>query len=136
MTPYFYPAQVFRETVKVAYDVGKKLAEQGSALYEHQTVGKSIICCTDGQPADYMKKTNSGIVVKPRDYETLAKVKIYSKNNLKIVKKLGKNGRKYVETIFSVEKVGLEMKSFLRARHCKACREEKNMLLSSIRTST
>lgn len=32
------------------------------------------MCCGEEQPAEYVKETNSGIVVQPRDYEKLVEV--------------------------------------------------------------
>jgi glycosyltransferase involved in cell wall biosynthesis len=81
-----------------------------SKLYEYQAVGKPVICCAEGQPAEYVKETGSGVVVKPGDYEALAKAVLYLKNNPDLAKKLGKNGRKYVKKEASIEAVGLGMK--------------------------
>jgi glycosyltransferase involved in cell wall biosynthesis len=70
-------------------------------------VGKPIICCADGQPAEYVKETRSGVVVKPGDYEALAKAVVYLKNNS--ARELGDSGRHYVEENLSIEKIGKEM---------------------------
>jgi len=86
-----------------------------SKLYEYQAIGKPIICCAEGSPAEYIKETNSGIVVKPGDYKALAKAILYLKNNPALAKKLGENGRKYVEDSLSIEKIGLQMKRTFRA---------------------
>jgi len=80
-----------------------------SKLYEYQAVGKPIICCADGQPAEYVKETRSGIVVKPGDYEALAKAVLYLKNSSDLAKELGASGRRYIEDNLSIEKVGKEM---------------------------
>jgi colanic acid biosynthesis glycosyl transferase WcaI len=80
-----------------------------SKLYEYQAVGKPIICCADGQPAEYVKETCSGIVVKPGDYKALAKAVLYLKNNSDLARELGSSGRHYVEDNLSIEKIGKEM---------------------------
>jgi hypothetical protein len=82
-----------------------------SKLYEYQAAGKPILCCSSGQPGHYVSKTTSGIVVKPRDFEALAKAILYLRDNPAVSEKLGKTGRRYVERNLSVEKIGLEMKS-------------------------
>jgi len=81
-----------------------------SKLYEYQAVGKPIICCSRGLPSVYVKETNSGLAVYPGDYEALAKAVIELKENPKLARMMGENGRKYVETEASIEAVGLKMK--------------------------
>jgi colanic acid biosynthesis glycosyl transferase WcaI len=90
-------------------DFGRPYLGISSKLYEYQAVGKPIICCADGQPAEYVKGTRSGFVVKPRDYEALAKVVLYLKNNPDLARKLGDSGRQYVEDNLSIERIGEEM---------------------------
>jgi glycosyltransferase involved in cell wall biosynthesis len=87
-------------------DFGRPYLGISSKLYEYQAVGKPIICCADGQPAEYIKETKSGIVVKPRDYEALAKAVFYLKNNPNLARELGDYGRRYVENNLSIEKIG------------------------------
>jgi len=71
--------------------------------------GKPIICCADGQPAEYVEETRSGIVVKPGDYEALARAVLYLKNNPDLAGELGNSGRRYVENNLSIECIGREM---------------------------
>ncbi|MDI6847456.1 MAG: glycosyltransferase [Candidatus Bathyarchaeia archaeon] len=78
-------------------------------LYEYQAVGKSIICCADGQPAEYVKKTNSGVVVKLGDYKALAKAVLYLRENRDVAGKMGVSGRRYVENNLSIAKIGSEV---------------------------
>ena len=56
---------------------GKPYLGISSKIYEYQAVGKPIICCAIGQPAEYIRKTRSGIVVNPGDYKSLAKEILY-----------------------------------------------------------
>jgi glycosyltransferase involved in cell wall biosynthesis len=80
-----------------------------SKLYEYQAVGKPIICCAEGQPADYVKETRSGVVVKPGDYRALANAILNLKDNPEVAKKLGGSGRSYVVEKLSIENIGEEM---------------------------
>ena len=89
---------------------GKPYLGISSKLYEYQAVAKPIICCAQGQPAEYVKETKSGIIVEPGDHKALAKAILYLRDNQEIAKKLGENGRKYVEDKLSIEKIGLQMK--------------------------
>jgi glycosyltransferase involved in cell wall biosynthesis len=72
-------------------------------------VGRPIICCADGQPAEYVEETGSGIVVKPGDHEALAKAVLYLKNNPDWQKSFGDSGRRYIEDNLSIEKIGKEI---------------------------
>ena len=85
-----------------------------SKLYEYQAAGKSILCCSSGQPGRYVSETKSGIVVKPRDYEALAKSILYLRENPGVAKKLGASGRRYVENNLTIEKIGLKMECVFR----------------------
>jgi colanic acid biosynthesis glycosyl transferase WcaI len=91
-------------------DFGKPYLGMSSKLYEYQAVSKPIICCAEGQPAEYVKKTNSGIVVPPGDHEKLAEAVIYLKENPDEAKKMGKKGREYVKLNASIKAIGLELR--------------------------
>jgi glycosyltransferase involved in cell wall biosynthesis len=86
-----------------------------SKLYEYQAAGKPIICCADGQPAEHVQITGSGIVVKPGDYEALAKAVMSLKENVKLAWEMAENGRKYVEKEASIEAVGLKIKTIFES---------------------
>lgn len=91
---------------------GTGSAETGisSKLYEYQAAGKPILCCSSGQPGRYVSETNSGIVVKPGDYEALAKSILYLRENQSVAENLGASGRKYVENNLSIGQIGIRMK--------------------------
>jgi glycosyltransferase involved in cell wall biosynthesis len=84
-----------------------------SKLYEYQAVGKPIICCSRGLPSVYVKETDSGLGVYPGDYDALAKAVIELKDNPKLARMMGENGRKCVEAEASIEAVGSKMKEIL-----------------------
>jgi glycosyltransferase involved in cell wall biosynthesis len=90
-------------------DFGRPYLGISSKLYEYQAAGKPIICCADGQPAEYVKETKAGVVVKPGDYEAIAKAVFYLKNNPNLARELGDSGRRYVENNLSIEKIGEEI---------------------------
>lgn len=96
-------------------DFGKPYLGFSSKLYEYQAVGKPIICCGEGQPADYVKMTNSGIVVKPGDYKAVANAVLKLKANTSLAVMMGENGRIYVEKEASIEAIGLKMKKILES---------------------
>jgi glycosyltransferase involved in cell wall biosynthesis len=86
-----------------------------SKLYEYQAAGKPILCCSSGQPGLYVSETMSGIVIKPEDYEALAKSVLYLKENRGVAEKLGASGRRHVENNLSTDKIGLKMKKLFEA---------------------
>ena len=86
-----------------------------SKLYEYQAAEKPIICCSSGQPGRYVSETESGIVVKPGDYEALAEAVLYLRENHGVAEKWAERGRRYVENNLSVEKIGLKMKKLFEA---------------------
>jgi len=90
-------------------DFGTPYLGISSKLYEYQAVGKPIVCCAEGQPAEYVYETMSGIVVKPGDYEALAKAVLYLKEDRDVAGKLGVSGMRYVENNLSIEKTGSKM---------------------------
>jgi glycosyltransferase involved in cell wall biosynthesis len=81
-----------------------------SKLYEYQASGKPVICCSKGQPAEYVSQTNSGIIVEPGDFESLGKSILYLFQNRKVAGSLGEAGRSYVENNMSLQKIGIRMK--------------------------
>jgi colanic acid biosynthesis glycosyl transferase WcaI len=85
-----------------------------SKLYEYQAVGKPIICCAEGQPAEYVEKTESGVVVQPGDFKGLAEAVVFLKENNAMARTMGENGRKYVENNLSLQVLGLKMERILR----------------------
>ncbi|MGB9726466.1 MAG: glycosyltransferase family 4 protein, partial [Fervidicoccaceae archaeon] len=101
-------------------DFGRPYLGISSKLYEYQAVGKPIICCAEGQPAEYVKETESGVVVKPGDYRALANAIIYLKENPEVAERLGVSGRKYVERNLSIERIGREMMIVLKVLTNKA----------------
>lgn len=96
-------------------DFGRPYLGISSKLYEYQAVGRPIICCADGQPAEQVRMTGSGIVVKPGDYEALAKAVIWLKGNPSLAWEMGRNGRKYGEKYASIEAIGLKMKEIFES---------------------
>lgn len=88
-----------------------------SKLYEYQAVGKPIICCSGGTSGRYVSETKSGIVVKPGDYEGLAKAIMYIQNHRDVANGFGITGRRYVEKNLSLDSVSSKLiVMFRRAR--------------------
>ena len=98
-------------------DFGKPYLGISSKIYEYQAVEKPILCCAEGNPADYVKQTNSGIVVKPGDYKLLAEAITSLKGNPDKAREMGRQGRIYAENNVTIKAVGLELKNIFE--HCR-----------------
>ena len=81
-----------------------------SKLYEYQAAGKPILCCSSGQPGQYILHTKSGLVTMPGDHKMLTGAVVSLIKNPRLAQELGSAGRKYVEENMSIEKVGKLMK--------------------------
>jgi glycosyltransferase involved in cell wall biosynthesis len=97
-------------------DFGAPYLGISSKLYEYQAMAKPIICIADGQPADYIKETCSGIIVKPGNYDELVKAILYLKDNPSDARKMGLSGRDYVVDNMSIEQIGFKMKKMLNSQ--------------------
>ena len=84
-------------------------------IYEYQAAGKPIVCCSSGVPGRYISTTRSGIVVKPGDHEALAKAILKLYRNPELAREMGENGKRYVEANLTIEKIGQQMKSIIKA---------------------
>jgi glycosyltransferase involved in cell wall biosynthesis len=94
-------------------DFGSPHMGISSKLYEYQAVGKPIVCSSCGTPGLYVSQTRSGIVVEPGDHKALARAILYLKRNPVAARKMGQNGRKYVEKNASLEAIVLQLKLVL-----------------------
>jgi len=90
-------------------NIGRPYLGFSSKIYEYQAAGKPIICCGEGQPAEHVKETNSGIIIKPGDHKGLAEAILYLHRNMKITRHLGENGRLFVKDNLSLENIGSKM---------------------------
>ncbi len=95
-------------------DFGSPYTGISSKLYEYQAAAKPIICCADGEPAKYVQKTNSGIVVKPGDYQNLARAVTTLYQNKSRAGEMGRVGRSYVEQHLALPKIATQMMGVIR----------------------
>ena len=78
-------------------------------VFEYQIYRKPIICVSGGEPARYVEKTKSGIVVKPNDAYGLADAIIRLYKDRQLASELGWRGWRYVSENLTVEKIGERM---------------------------
>jgi colanic acid biosynthesis glycosyl transferase WcaI len=91
-------------------DYGKPHLGISTKLYEYQAVGKPIICVSSGTPGLYVSETESGIVVRPGDHKAIAEAVLHLKRNSNLARKMGRNGRKFVQENASIQAIGSQLK--------------------------
>ena len=75
-------------------------------ILEYQAMGRPIICCSNGSPGDYVEKTQSGIKINSGDEEQLINSIMRLKSEHELCKKLGSNGKSYVEKNLTFKEIG------------------------------
>ena len=78
-------------------------------IFEYQSYKKPIICVSSGESARYIKATESGLIVKPKDAHGLAEAVIMLYKDAKLASELGCNGWQHVSKHMISEKVGERM---------------------------
>jgi len=66
---------------------------------------KPIICCSDGEPGQYVEKTKSGLKIKYEDLDEFIDAGLKLKSNPELCYSLGQNGRKFIEENLTFEKI-------------------------------
>jgi glycosyltransferase involved in cell wall biosynthesis len=85
--------------------------EQGlpAKLFEYQAYGKPIVCISEGEPARYIAKSRSGLVVKPHDVHGFVEaIRRLYKDRFSATE-LGLNGRVYASRHLISKKIGKRM---------------------------
>jgi glycosyltransferase involved in cell wall biosynthesis len=97
-------ADVFLLPLSNAADTGLP-----TKIFEYQALGKPIICCSNGPSAEYITKTNSGIVIRSQKPEDLKKAVLTLYHNPDLRKEMGLSGWNYVKNNLSYESIGRRM---------------------------
>ena len=79
-------------------------------LLEYMACGRPIICISAGEPARIVKESNCGIVVSPHNTSELVTAIVGLKESSEL-EELGRNGRKYAEANFSLEKIASKLEA-------------------------
>ena len=87
-------------------------------VFEYQSFGKPIVCCSEGESAMYCEATRSGLVVKPGDAAAVAQAVLRLYRDRKLAWELGWNGWKHVSENLTSERISDRMyKVFLSIRN-------------------
>lgn len=82
-------------------------------ILEYQSIGKPIICCSNGAPGNYVERTKSGIRIDCGDvkkfYESIQK--LYDEP--KLCQELGNNGLNYVKNNLTFKKIGERLEQLI-----------------------
>jgi len=95
-----------------------KTADEGlpTKIFEYQAVGKPVIVCSRGEPARYIRSTDSGIVVPPNDPRALSEAILELYRNKENRERLGENGWKHVSKYLSLNKIGGRLSDILKPK--------------------
>ena len=83
----------------------------GLVLLEAMACGKPVIAPAEGGPLDIIENGSNGILIPARDPERLAEAILYLADHPDQRKKLGKSGRKRVESAFRIEDTASKLAS-------------------------
>ena len=97
MAPYYYACNVF---VLPSINGAESF---GQVQLEAMACGKPVISCKIGTGVEYINQQNkTGFLVKPKNSKALAKAINKIINDQELATKLGKNGKKRVDKMFSI----------------------------------
>lgn len=80
-------------------------------LLEYLACGKPVICSAEGVSANFVQRSQSGIVVKPGDAKSLAEATSLLLGDEKLRKEFGKNGVEYVSQRFSCDEMSRKLEN-------------------------
>ena len=75
-------------------------------LLEYQALGKPVICISNGEAADFVCKTRSGLVSKSKDPQKIADLIMKLTVDKALAKELGTNGYNFIQENLTLEKIG------------------------------
>lgn len=79
-------------------------------LFEYMACGRPVLCISAGESARIVKEANCGVIVPPSDPSGLVSAINDLRENINR-DEFGKNGRKYVEEHFSLEKIAIKLEA-------------------------
>jgi len=85
-------------------------------ILESQAIGRPIICCSSGAIGDYVKTTNSGIIVNEGDLAGFIDAILKLESNDQLCQEFGQNGRNFVEKNHTFEIIRNNLSSIIQKR--------------------
>lgn len=105
-------ADVFIVPLKNDYFLNLSLPTK---ILEFQAVAKPIICCSEGAPGNYVKITNSGLMIPCNNLPMLVESIKKLMSSKELSKKLGNNGLEFITENQTYEKIGKKFKDLLNS---------------------
>ena len=81
-------------------------------MFSYMACAKPVILGVDGEARDIIEEAKAGIYVEPENPQEMARTIIHLKKNPEVCKRMGENGRRYVEKYYSREELAK------RLEHC------------------
>jgi glycosyltransferase involved in cell wall biosynthesis len=75
-------------------------------ILEYQALGKPIVCISNGEAADYVCRTRSGLVCRSRDPQKIAQLVMKLVDDKFLAQELGNNGLNFIQENLTLEKIG------------------------------
>ncbi len=74
-------------------------------ILEYQSIGRPIICCSNGAPGNFVERTKTGINIEVGNVNAFVEAILSLKSKPELCKTLGRNGRDLIEGKISLEKI-------------------------------
>jgi colanic acid biosynthesis glycosyl transferase WcaI len=74
---------------------------------EYQAIGKPIVCVSNGEAANYIERTKSGLVNTTRRPEDIAQLIMQLTKDDHLAESLGTNGLRHITNNLTIEKIGM-----------------------------
>ena len=78
-------------------------------ILEYQALGKPIMCISDGEAGNYIRKTHSGLVATNKDPKQISELILKLVKDENLAKQLGKNGHDYIHKNLTLESIGKKL---------------------------
>jgi len=108
---YMNKADIFLLPLNIGGVIDKGLPTK---IFEYQSLAKPILCLSNGESGNYIKKTNSGIVTDTTDPKIVSNMIVDLLNDESLCHELGKNGLKNVEKTLTIDKTGKKLLSVIK----------------------
>ncbi|MGI0043860.1 MAG: glycosyltransferase, partial [Nitrososphaeraceae archaeon] len=95
----------------VGFDLGLP-----TKVLEYQALGKPILCISNGEAADYVYRTDSGLVSRDKDPQKIADLIMQLAERKDLADRLGSNGYNYVQQNLTLQKIGERFMKVIKMR--------------------
>ena len=83
-------------------------------ILEYQSIGRPILCCSNGVPGNFVERTKTGIKIECGNVNAFVDAILYLKSQPELCKEYGKNGSKLIEEKISLEKISHRLEQIIQ----------------------